>query len=174
MLKVRITSSLTEGRERVLRGRILRVLQKGFVDLKKGDTISLHSNTTCNCPQVNRLDMDYLVAGHEDMRQRQSRLYLFSTNGVVEAWERAWVGKFRKWEKRLESKRLGRNNNRKNRKRRRKGGVHIFRILSLFLECLVLHMRNVKCPITRLVEMTCQFSITAINLFASGRSRIQK
>lgn len=123
---MRITSSRTEGRERVLRGRIQRVLQKGFVDLKKGDTISLYSNTTCNCPQVNRLDMDYLVAGHEDMRQRQSRLYLFSTNGVVEAWERAWVGKFRKWEKRLESKRLGRNNNRKNRKRRRKGGVHIF------------------------------------------------
>ena len=126
MLKVRITSSATQGRERVLSGRIHRVLEKGFIDLKKGDTISLHSNTTCNCPQVNRLDMDYLVAGHEDVRQ--SRLYLFSTNGVVEAWERAWVGKFRKWEKRLEAKRLGRNNNRKNRKRRRKGAVHGFRL----------------------------------------------
>lgn len=124
VLKVRITSSVTQGRERVFRGRIQRVLEKGFIDLKKGDTISLHSNTTCNCPQVNQLDMDYLVAGHENVRQ--SRLYLFSTNGVVEAWERAWVGKFRKWEKRLEARRLGRNNNRKSRKRRRKGAVHVF------------------------------------------------
>lgn len=124
VLKVRITSSVTQGRERVFRGRIQRVLEKGFIDLKKGDTISLHSNTTCNCPQVNQLDMDYLVAGHENVRQ--SRLYLFSTNGVVEVWERAWVGKFRKWEKRLEARRLGRNNNRKSRKRRRKGAVHVF------------------------------------------------
>ena len=124
VLKVRIISSFIQGREREFRGRIQRVLQKGFIDLKKGDTISLHSNTTCNCPQVNQLDVDYLVAGHED--PRQSRLYLYSTNGVVEAWERAWVGKFRKWEKRLEAKRLGRNDNRKNRKRRRKGALHVF------------------------------------------------
>ena len=151
MLKVRIiSSSITEGRERVLRGRIQRVLEKGFIDLKKGDTISLHSNTTCNCPQVMQLDVDYLVAGHEDVRQ--NRLYLFSTNGVVEAWERAWVGKFRKWEKRLESRRLGKNNKRKNRKRRRKGAVHIFifsPFTSTFADC-------VKWPTTRLVEMAGQ------------------
>lgn len=127
MLKVRITSSVTKGRERVLTGRVQRVLQKGFIDLKKGDTISLHSNTTCDCPKVHQMDVDYLVAGHEDVGQ--NKLYLFSTNGVVEAWGRAWVGKFRKWEKRLAARRLGKNNNRKNRKRRRKGAVHFFILL---------------------------------------------
>ncbi|KAL9979460.1 hypothetical protein ACROYT_G017131 [Oculina patagonica] len=118
VLKVHITSSTKKGNQRVLKGRVQRVLQKGLVDLKKGDTVHLHSNTTCDCPQVNQLDAEYLVAGHEDVGQ--NKLYLLPRNGVVEPWERAWVGKFRKWEKRLAGKRLGRKHNRKNRKRRRK------------------------------------------------------
>lgn len=122
VLKVRITSSIKKGSQRVLKGRVQRVLQKGLVDLKKGDTVHLHSNSTCDCPQVKQLDAEYLVAGHEDVGR--NKLYLLPKNGVVETWERAWVGKFRKWEKRLAGKRLGRKHNRKNRKRRRKGTIY--------------------------------------------------
>ena len=100
-----------------------RVLQKGAMDLKKGDIIQLHSNTTCDCPHVDQLNADYLVAGHEGVGQ--NKLYLFPNNGVVETWERAWVGKFRKWEKRLAARRLGRKINRKNRKRKRKGTMQL-------------------------------------------------
>ena len=119
MLKVHITSTSEKGNGRVIKGQIQRILQKGFIDLKKGDTIHLHRNTTCNCPHDNQLNADFLVAGHEDTRQ--SKLYLFPDIGVMVPWERAWVGKFRKWERRLAAKSLGRKRNRKNRKRRRKG-----------------------------------------------------
>lgn len=111
----------------MIKGRIQRVLQKGFVDLKKGDIVHLHSNTTCDCPKVDQLNADYLVAGHEDAGQ--NKLYLSPKTGVVETWGRAWVGKFRKWEKRLTAKRLAKKNNRKNRKRRRKGTVQGFTLL---------------------------------------------
>ena len=127
---MRITSSTKKGSQRIVKGRVQRVLQKGLMDLKKGDIVHLHSNTTCDCPQVNQLDADYLVAGHEDVGQ--NKLYLFPKNGVVENWERAWVGKFRKWEKRLAAKRLGRRNNRKNRKRRRKGTINFCVITGKF------------------------------------------
>lgn len=119
VLKVRIQSIDKRGRERMLKGRVQRILEKGLMDLKKGDIIRVYSNTTCDCPQVTRLNADYLVAGHEDMWQRKFLLY--PGTGVVETWQRAWVPKFRKWERRLAARLLGKRPNRKNRKRRRKG-----------------------------------------------------
>jgi len=118
VLKVRVQATDRRDKEFLLKGKIQRVLQKGLIDLKKGDIIRLHSNTTCDCPQVSKLNADYLVAGHEDVRQK--KLYLFPGSGVVETWERAWVSKFRKWERRLAGKLLGKKHNRKNKKRRRK------------------------------------------------------
>lgn len=120
VLKMRIKSVSKNGSERIIKGRVHRVLQKGLVDLRKGDTVYLRSNTTCDCPQISRMNADYLVAGHEDVREK--RLYLLPATGVVETWERAWVSKFRKWERRFAAKRLlGKKRNRKNRKRQRKG-----------------------------------------------------
>lgn len=116
---MQLQSTERSGKERILQGRVQRVLEKGLIDLKKGDTIRLHSNTTCDCPQVHQLNAEYLVAGHEDVRQK--KLYLFPGSGVVETWERAWVSKFRKWERRLAAKLVGKKVNRKDRKRRRKG-----------------------------------------------------
>lgn len=119
VLKMRIKSVSKNGSERIIKGRVHRVLQKGLVDLRKGDTVYLRSNTTCDCPQISRMNADYLVAGHEDVREK--RLYLLPATGVVETWERAWVSKFRKWERRFAAKRLlGKKRNRKNRKRQRK------------------------------------------------------
>ena len=116
---MRIQSSEKNGSERILSGEVQRILQKGLVDLKKGDNIRLYSNITCGCPQVTRINSDYLVAGHEDEQQR--KLYLFPETGVVETWERIWVSKFRKWQKRVEVKHMGQRPNRKNKKKRRKG-----------------------------------------------------
>ncbi|XP_015776506.1 PREDICTED: secreted frizzled-related protein 3-like [Acropora digitifera] len=122
VLKVRIHSSEMNGSERILRGRVLRILRKGLIDLKKGDTIQLYSNTTCSCPRVRRFNTDYLVAGHEDTKQR--KVYLWPGSGVVETWERTWVSRFRKWERRLAAtKALELKPLRRGKKKRRKGGV---------------------------------------------------
>ena len=120
---MRVQSTYKSGNERILKGRIQRVLQKGLIDLKKGDTIRLHSNTTCDCPHVTKLNADYLVAGHEDLRQK--KFYLYPGTGVVETWGRVWVSKFRRWERRLAAKLLGKKHIRKNKKRRRKGNYNL-------------------------------------------------
>ena len=119
VLKIFITATTEKENGGIIKGKIQRILQKGYIHLKKGDSVYLHRNTTCNCPQVPKVDASFLVAGHVD--SEQNKLYLFRDMGVIVPWERAWVGKFRKWEKRLAAKGSGRKQNRKNKTLERKG-----------------------------------------------------
>ncbi|XP_068721210.1 secreted frizzled-related protein 3-like [Montipora capricornis] len=121
VLKVRIQSSQKNGSERILSGKVHRILQKGLIDLKKGDTIRLYRNITCDYPRVIGINADYLVAGHEDLQQQ--RFYLYPETGVVETWERVWVAKIKKWQKRLAVKRPGQKINKKYNTKRRKDAI---------------------------------------------------
>ena len=119
VLKVFITSTTEKDNGGVIEGKIERILQKSSIHLRKGDSIYLHRNTTCNCPQVPTVDASFLVAGH--VVAEQHKLYLFRDTGLIVPWERAWVEKFRKWERRLAVKSSGRKKNRRNKKLKRKG-----------------------------------------------------
>lgn len=118
ILKVFITSTTEKDNGGVIEGKIERILQKSSIHLRKGDSIYLHRNTSCNCPQVPKVDASFLVAGH--VVAEQHKLYLFRDTGLIVPWERAWVEKFRKWERRLAVKSSGRKKNRRNKKLKRK------------------------------------------------------
>ncbi|XP_061174601.1 secreted frizzled-related protein 3-like [Saccostrea echinata] len=107
----------------VTRIEVLKVLKESKVHIKVNTTVDLWTNSTCVCPRLDS-DRTYLLIGYEDTVTQR---LLFLDNCLAAKWQKRWVKRIKKWNRRKgrkcrksRSKRCRKGRKRKNKNRKRK------------------------------------------------------